>query len=196
MNPKTVSELAFEEFCLLNEIPFEKITEGRDRVPDYLVKINGVDIYIEIKQIDEDENFSSSLQLRIPGAHIRAKINQARDQVRSAAASGAPAILLVYNNLDRMQLFGTNHHDFLAAMYGELTVTASREPVRITGPFHGKNQSFRMDKNESFSAVGRLYKGNAGVAVYLYENMYAKVSLEYASLPIFIPYNRVEAQYE
>lgn len=118
MNPKTVSESAFEELCASNEIPFEKITEGNGRVPDYLVKINGVDISIEVKQVDEDKEFSSALQLRTPGTHIRAKINEVRGQVRPAAASGAPAILLVYNNLDHMQLFGTEQHDFMAAMYG------------------------------------------------------------------------------
>lgn len=196
MNPKTVSESAFEEFCSSNGVPFEKITEGNGRTPDYLVKINGLDIYIEVKQIDEDEKFSSALQLRSPGTHIRAKINQARDQVRPAAANGAPAILLVYNNLDHMQLFGTEQHDFMAAMYGDLTLIVSRETGQITGPFHGENKTFREGKNDSFSAVGRLYKGNTGVAVHLYENMYAKVALDYESLPTFISYNCFEAQDE
>ena len=74
-----------------------------------------------------------------------------------------------------MQRFGTEQQDFLAAMYGDLTLIASRETGRTTGPFHGKNQSFRDGKNDSFGAVGWLYKGNAGAAVHLYENMYAKV---------------------
>ena len=178
MSSKTASESAFEEFCASNAISFERITEGTDPTPDYLVRLNGVDVYVEVKQIDEDAKFSSALQVRTPGTHVRAKINQARNQVRPAAVSGAPAILLVYNNLDPMQLFGTEPHDFLAAMYGDLMLVASRETGRTTGPFHGRNQSLREGKNDSFSAVGRLYKGNAGVAVHLYENMYAKVRLD------------------
>lgn len=72
----------------------------------------------------------------------------------------------------------------------------SRETGQTTGPFHGKNKAFREGKNDSFSAVGRLSKGNTGVAVHLYENMHAKVALDYESLPSFIPYNRFEAKDE
>lgn len=194
MSPKTASESAFEEFCASNEIFFERISEGTDPTPDDFVRLNRIDIYVEVKQIDEDAKFTSALQLRTPGTHIRAKINQARNQVRSAAVIGAPAILLIYNNLDPMQFFGTEPHDFLAAMYGDLTLIVSHVTGRTTGPFHGKRQSFRDGKNDSFSALGRLYKGNAGVAVHLYENMYAKVPLDYESLPPFVQYNRVEAQ--
>ena len=196
MSSKTISESVFERFCTSNELEFERIVEGNDPTPDYLVTLNGLVVYVEVKQIDEDTDFSTTRQLRVPGTHIRAKINQARNQVRHAAASGAPGILLVYNNLDPLQRFGTEPHDFLAAMYGDLTLIASREAKRITGPFFGRNQSFREGKNDSFSAVGWLHSESNWVSVHLYENMYAKVSLDYASLPAFISYKRTQEQGE
>lgn len=192
MKSKTVSELAFEEFCAANEISAERIPEGSNPTPDYVLAIDGTNVYVEIKQIDEDVNFSSTRQTRSPGTHVRAKINEARNQVRQACKDGFSAILLVYNNLDPLQTFGTEQHDFLAAMYGELTMTVFRTAQSRPGIFHGQKRAFRKDKNNSFSAVGWLHTKQDGVAVCLYENMYAKVPLNYKTLPQALQYNRVQ----
>jgi len=191
---KTVSETLFEEFCSFNALPFERINEGAAPTPDYLVVLNGVDTYVEVKQIDEDEAFTPPRMSRTLGSHIRAKINEARDQVRSAASQGAPAIVLIYNNLDPLQLFGTEQQDFIAAMYGEPTVQISLETGKILDTFQGRNKSLRVGKNDSFSAVGRLRREAIAPRVHLYENMYAKVPLDYPSLPTCVSYNRVEIE--
>ena len=177
MSKKTSSESHFEEFCSSNRLAFERIPEGTEPAPDYRITLHGIDVYVEVKQIDEDAAFTSAYASRTPGSHIRAKINEARNQVRSAADRGAPTILLVYNNLDQLQLFGTEQHDFLAAMYGDLTVLVSRGTGKISDSFHGRNKSFREDKNNNFSAVGWLHRGQSGVAVHLYENIHASVVL-------------------
>ena len=192
MSSKTVSEFAFEKFCSSNGLTYQKIVEGSDPTPDYVLTINDMTIYVEVKQIDEDVNFSSARQTRSPGTHVRAKINEARNQVRNASENGFPTVLLVYNNLDPLQRFGTEQLDFLAAMYGELTMLVSVTPNSSSGVFHGRNRAFRENKNNSFSAVGRLYKDQDSVAVHLYENMYAKVPLNYGALPPAMQYNRVE----
>ncbi len=194
MTLKTVSEIAFESFCEANSLAFERIAEGPAPTPDYLLCASGTAIYVEVKQIDEDSNYSATLSTRSPGSHIRAKINQARDQIRSPAQQGFPAILLVYNNLDPLQMFGTEQHDFLAAMYGDLTVYVERGAKSPSGAFHGRNKSFREGKNNSFSAVGWLYHSQSGMAVHLYENAYARVPLDYDALPTAIQFNRVQAE--
>ena len=122
MTIKTVGEGMFEKFCISHYILWEKIQEGALPTPDYKVILNGISTYVEIKQIDDDENFRGEVGSRTVGAHVRAKINEARKQLKSIAREGPPAILLIYNNLDPMQLFGTDQHDFIAAMYGELTI--------------------------------------------------------------------------
>lgn len=192
MSNKTTSESLFEEFCSSNKLAFERIPEGVESAPDYRITLHGTEVYVEVKQIDEDAAFTSAYASRTPGSHIRAKINQARDQVRSATGRGAPTILLVYNNLDPVQAFGTEQHDFIAAMYGDLTVLVSRETGKISDSFHGRNKSFREGKNDTFSAVGWLHRERSGVAVHLYQNMHARVSLDYDTLPACISYNRVE----
>ena len=192
---KTTGEAAFEDFCQANGLAVEPIEEGVEPTPDYLVWVDGLRIYVEVKQIDEDENFSSTRQFRTPGTHVRAKINQARNQLRSASQQGFPTVLLVFNNLDPVQRFGTEQHDFLAAMYGELTVHISRTRGTNAALVHDRNQSFREGKNESFSAVGWLYKGRDAIAVHLYENIYSHVALDFAALPPCIEFNRVGIEY-
>lgn len=189
---KTASEALFEAFCLNHCLLFERIEEGVAPTPDYLVMLNGIATYVEIKQIDKDEAFMPPRMTRTLGNHLRAKIDQARNQVRPAAFQGAPAILLVYNNLDPLQLFGTEQQDFVAAMYGEPTVSVSVATGEIVDSFNGRNQSLRLGKNDSFSAIGHLRREPSGPTVRLYENLYAKVPLDYATLPACLPYNRVE----
>lgn len=195
MSRKTLSETLFEQFCNSNALPFARIQESAVPSPDYCVRLGALDTYFEIKQLDEDEEFSSARSSRTIGDHIRAKINEARDQVRVPANSGAPAVLLIYNNLDPLQRFGTEEHDFIAAMYGEPTVALSVESGQILDSFHGRNKSFREDKNHSFSAVGQLRTEPTGtIAVHLYENIYARVPLPYAAFPPCITFNRIELE--
>jgi hypothetical protein len=46
-------------------------------------------------------------------------------KVQYGAKQGIPSVLLVYNNLDPLHLFGTEDHDFIAAMYGEYTLSST-----------------------------------------------------------------------
>ncbi len=188
----TISEDLFEHFCAFHGLVCSRIEEGTSPTPDYLVGLGGVDAIVEVKQIDEDDNFSSVRGSRTIGDHVRAKINQARDQVRMAGARGTPAILLIYNNLDPLQEFGTGLQDFRAAMYGEPTVVLSVETGAIVNSFDGRNQSFRPGKNEAFSAIGHLKRTNGAPLVHLYENLFAKVPLSYQCLPPCITYTRIE----
>ena len=53
-----MSEVAFEEFCRVNDIAHHKIDEGHDPTPDYQMTLYGATVFVEVKQIDTDENFS------------------------------------------------------------------------------------------------------------------------------------------
>jgi hypothetical protein len=194
VHTKTVSEVACEEFCRANDITHHKIDESHDPTPDYQMTIHGATVFVEVKQIDTDENFSA-WQSRPLGTHIRAKINQARNQVRASCEAGYPTILLVYNNLDRMQLYGTERQDFLAAMYGDLTIFVSRTRGSTSGVFYDRNSSFREGKNDTFSAVGWLSRRPGGVFIHLYENAYAKVPINYDALPPCIQFERFVVEY-
>jgi hypothetical protein len=183
MTVKTKAEAIFEEFCASNRISCEKIPEGEQPTPDYKVVLNDQAVLVEIKQIDEDDNFSTVSSSRTVGSHIRKKIDQAREQARAASRTATPFILLVYNNLDELQMFGTEQQDFVDAMYGERTLELDIKANAITDSFQGRNRSLRDNKNTSFSAVGYLKKTQRGIEVQIYENIFAENHLDFSKIP-------------
>ena len=192
MTVKPKSESIFEEFCCANNIPCEKIPEGEQPTPDYKIVLNTETIFVEVKQIDKDDKFTTVSGSRTVSDHVRAKINEARRQLKVALNNRSPGILLIYNNLDPLQAFGTERHDFIAAMYGELTVVFNLKKNTITESYHGQNQSLRERKNNSFSAIGSIYQTKEGPTVVLYENVFAECGLNYSSLPDCIEHVRIE----
>lgn len=160
--------------------------------PDYRVVLNGQTIFVEVKQIDEDDDSTEVGGSRIVGDHVRAKINEARKQAKIASNQGAPAILLIYNDLDPLQMFGTEPHDFTTAMYGEITVVLNPKENRITDSYYGRNQSLREDKNTSFSGIGGIYQTERGPTVLIYENVFAEHRLNFLSLPDCIKATRID----
>ena len=199
MTIKTEAESLFEEFCHSNNIACEKVTEGSEPTPDYRAVLNGQNVVVEVKQVDEDDDFKSEggVSTRTIGSHVRNKIHDVRKrkQLKAAANLGIPAILLVYNNLDPMQEFGTGPHDFIAAMYGEPTVALDRDTNRITDSYHGRNRSLATGKNTSFSAIGGLYRTATGPVVRIYENVFCeKNKLDFSLLPDSIEVTRIEIE--
>lgn len=191
MTKKTKAESIFEEFCALNSIACEKIPEGEQPSPDYRVVFGDQDILVEIKQIDDDDDFSNVSSSRIVGSHIREKIKQARKQAKVALSLNTPFILLVYNNIDGLQMFGTEQHDFVDAMYGERTLIFDTTENAITDSFQGRNSSLRHDKNESFSAIGHLKETQKGTTVKVFENIYAENPLNFSKIPDCIEATRI-----
>ncbi|MFZ3122802.1 MAG: hypothetical protein WA104_05500 [Thermodesulfovibrionales bacterium] len=196
MIKKPEAETVFERFCNSNNIKWEKIKEGENAAPDYKVFFNGDIVYIEVKQIDKDDNFNAPRSSRTLGSHIREKIKEARRQVKAVSKQGAPAILLVYNNLDGLQRFGTSPQDFKTAMYGEMTLTFDKNENKFTDYFHGRNRSFSKDKSTYFSAVGFLYQTRESVGITLYENAHANAEnkLNFAIVPDCIEVVRIELE--
>jgi len=191
---KTKAEILFEDFCDSNRIVWEKIEEGKKPTPDYKVLFNGYIVCIEVKQLDKDDNFSAAGSSRTVGSHIREKIKEARKQVKAGSRECFPSILLVYNNLDGMQMFGTEEHDFITAMYGEMTLVLNKQEKKFTNSFYGRNRSFSEDKSTYFSAVGFLSKTREGIRVQIYENVFAKNRLDFSKIPNCIEVTRVELE--
>lgn len=191
---KTKSEILFEDFCDSNRIIWEKIEEGKNPTPDYKIILDGYKVCIEVKQIDKDDDFSTSGSSRTVGSHIRKKIKEARKQVKTGSNEGFPSILLVYNNLDGMQMFGTEQHDFITAMYGEMTLVLDKKNNKLIDSFYGRNRSFSNDKSTYFSAVGFLSKNREGVRVQIYENAFAENRLDFSKIPSCIEVIRIELE--
>ena len=198
----TASEQAFESFCSDNNFVPNRINEEASPRPDYWVEIKKNKLVFEIKELDADRNFvvvnepsspRCGIYSRTVGEHVRKRIHRARKQIQFAASQGLPSILLIYNNLDPLHLFGTEDHDFLTGMYGELTLQINKLTRQKAGePFYGKNQYVNKSKNTSFSAVGRLAPSSGKMTVTLFENVFAKVRIAYEQLPPCFDVRRIE----
>jgi hypothetical protein len=152
-------------------------------------------LLFEVKELAEDENFKTvprQVSSRTVGNHIRRRIDRASRQVQFGADQGIPSILLIYNNLDPMHLFGTEDTDFDAAMRGEHTVLIDTSTGKIKDSFHGLNRSLTADKNTSFSALGHLHPWSGKLTVTLFENVHAKVPVPYELLPPCFEAKRVQ----
>jgi hypothetical protein len=130
---------------------------------------------------------------RIVGKHVRGAIDAARKQVQTSAGRGNPSLLLIYNAIDSWQLFGTEEHDFLAAMYGEITLRFAIDKGTFASAFHGKNARLMRDKNRSFSSIGHLKKiASAATEITFYENIYARIQMPFAQMPTCFEIMRIE----
>lgn len=190
----TSGELAFEAFCEIHGIRFKRVEEGESPTPDYEAQLNDIVAYVEIKDIVADENFVTPVRTRTVGSHVRAKIGEAKVQLQAAAKTGVPTLLLIYNALDPLQIFGTEEHDFVHAMYGELTVSVSLTTNQVSESFFGRNKSFADNKNTSFSAVGCIRSIYGKMVVVIYENAFARNPLDFASMPDCIEVKRVQIE--
>ena len=168
---------------------FQKIEEDASHRPYYLVTVGNTQLIFEVKELTKDKNFGvvdnpSAPHLkrhsRIPGQHVRKRIQSSQKQLQYGAEQGIPSTLLIYNSLDPVfQMFGTEDTDFIAAMDGEYTMLLDKTTGTISEVFNGREQSFQECKNTSFSAVGRLSDCAGQLRVTLFENVFAKVQLPF-----------------
>ena len=182
---KNCSEALFERFLSDNNISFQPIAVGADATPDYSVEIAGMEVVFEVKEIRGAQPWTAtSKHTAIVGERIRQLINGSKRQIKIAARDGKPTVLLVFNHYDPFQLWGTEDFDFEQAMYGAYTLRIVRGKREIVDRFHGRGKSFQPQKNTSFSALGRLKRGqDAALTVTLFENLHATLPLDYGVLP-------------
>jgi len=143
MSEKTKSETAFERFLLINGIPFRPLSAVNQKTPDYEVIIGDNELIFEIKELAPDPGFQQEpVHSGTVGEQVRKRIKHASKQVQFASNNGKPTILLIFNNRDLLQLFGTENHDFEHAMYGELTSRSTRTPARSWTAFTARINLF------------------------------------------------------
>ena len=200
---KTVSETVFEAFLRANEIPFEAVATtinepGASR-PDYIVDLADQQVCCEIKELAPQPGSDAApgiIKVRgsIIGDRIRRLIKRAKDQVRYGAERGYPTLLVIYNNDDPLQLFGTGPDDFMSAMYGSYTIQIGLKSGKASPIYFGGQKSLTNEMNTSFSGLAHLSDRNGVADLEIYENCFAKIPLAYEALPDCITATRFEPQ--
>lgn len=203
---KTKAEQLFEDFLTGNSLGFEKIKEASTPRPDYYVLLGELKLVFELKELAEDDNFGMMKDPQHPhiksnsrtvGEHIRRRIERSKRQVRYGAEQSLPSVLLIYNSLDPVfQAFGTETHDFIAAMYGEYTIMLNPHTKTASEWFNGRNQMLQVEKNTSFSAIGHLCDSGGTTTVRLFQNVFAKVRVPFEALPACFDVQKIEVSFE
>jgi len=190
LTQKTVSELAFEQFCDSKQIAWEPIpTEDAtgSRTPDYFIFPSGVKIAAEIKEVTP--NASEREQLRqyketglstfggTVGDRARSLISTAAKQLRTKAKGRYPAIVVIYNS-DFMLRQHTEPHQIKAAMYGFDTIVLGLSPNMTQRPSlidrkSGPGRMMTDQHNTTVSAVAVL----DDMGLTLYHNLFAAIPL-------------------
>lgn len=175
---ETLSETLFEHFLEAHVLPFDRVpvVEGARR-PDYLVRMPN-SVLFEVKELTEADLFAQGpykFSRRTVGEHIRRKIQDSKAQIQYGKKLGMPSVLLIYNALDPLHLFGTEDHDFRAAIHGEWTLCLSKQTGIRVGSGYGSNSSFQAQKNTSFSALAHMAPCAGAMGVRLFANRYAKL---------------------
>ena len=176
------AEAIFFEFCIGNDLDVLVVPEGDAPSVDFEVNFSGYKIAFEIKTITEIDGWSESgVSGRVVGKKVGSKLRDASKQMQFLRKNKVPAVVLIYNSVDPMQLFGTEPHDFICSMYGNFQINVGSAGSRKTT--FGRSSMFSRTKNTSFSAIGSLSDCMGFTSVRLFENTHAAVPIEYSRLP-------------
>jgi len=189
-----ISEELLENWCsqkgweCIKIPPSPKETE---RTPDYSIKIDGMVVYAEVKEIvanEEEIKVLGQLEERgwgdaygvEPGKTVREKIKDSYGQLkRLAERDKTSAILVLYNNSGMAGLGRLSHYHVLTAMFGLQTVPIkvpcdSAIPLSVGSDFLGSKKSVTSNRNRYLSGILTLYEHDQnGLMAFFYHNPYA-----------------------
>jgi hypothetical protein len=189
MPTQSFSETLFEQFCSRHGIPCKPIPTGLVRTPDFAIRLSGVRVVCEVKQIDPNAEDLAELQAvgsaettgRVVPNRLRGKLKNVSGQLKVKCLSGHPTMLVVYDNTP-FKMYSV-HLDVVVAMFGahSVTVTAPKqggaEPI-VSEPFFGGTRGLTPRQNTSVSALAILDSGPLSqLKLRVYHNPYAAVIL-------------------
>jgi hypothetical protein len=187
----TKSELLFERLCTAKRILWQKIPEGKMKTPDYELKISPVNLLVEVKQLDENDEDriinAASLQdkdmpaAECPSDRVRQKIAEAYRQLKAHCRTGLGTGLVLYNNAGRLTFIDC--WTVIIAMFGNygfrIGMPISGGAIVTTGAGFMGHRKVTRNTCRALSFVAVLQDD---LSFEIYHNPFATVSLEPSSL--------------
>jgi hypothetical protein len=190
---KTISEQLFEEFCDDNGIEYERLEEGEEPSPDYLLTIPCTSVIVEVKEIERNkveqesdkelkERGYGNVLKNEPGDRVRTKIRKASSQIKKRTKGKLPGLLVLYDE-------GNAHrhldpYNIRVAMEGleqiniAVPVNPQERPYSM-GMTHGPKKKMTENANTSISAIAVMYKDeDSKTKIVIYHNKHAAVPLK------------------
>jgi len=183
----TIGEKIFIEFCNRNRIKFEKISEKEStKTPDFKIKLNKKNIFIEIKDINLNNEEKESIQKYKKngyavwgnskvGNRIRNKIANSSKQLKYSTQHNYSTVLVLYDNRPP-DVSILSSYEIKTAMYGFESKLI--EGNLVTKSFFGSKKQMTYESRTYISAIGII---NNFYEMRLYLNNYAKYPLNIAS---------------
>lgn len=182
----------FEELCANRGVGCERISVTRNaKSPDYRVFIRSMELIIEVKQLDpndEDERLSKIWGTpQSPGAfsvtmRVHDKLAEGYHQVRRLSEGKLPTMIVVYNNAGEWNLL--SEFTITTAMFGSYGFVLESQPdqtIEVRCQRHLGNRKVTKGTLRSLSAVGVLEHtetGSGALELYCYHNPFAKVPIK------------------
>lgn len=188
----TISEEYFERFCECRRISCEKLQVGKVKTPDYKINVNGINITVEIKQLEPNDEEKEVILKRTQGNVTVYKKNIFRphknitkgvDQLRSYSkhVRKQPAIVVLYEVADFGHL---DPYVIDVCLYGIESVHIMIPPPdiqaepRVLGLVRGGNRIATEEHNTTLSAVGVLRIVGKNETLTLYHNKFAAYPIQ------------------
>ena len=190
----TKSEINTIRFFESIGIDIQRISESADKTPDYCLSINDLTIYLEVKEIIEND-YEKSILKQIQrygesecydssptGKRFRSKIAEANRQLKKICTKGEPGIVLIQDNRTFFTKCLMPQEEIKQAMFGDRviwkTVPSHYNNYNsiATADIFSHNKTTTEFKNTTISAVGLLIEHceTKELTVHLHHNPFAK----------------------
>lgn len=200
----TEAEHLFERFCREAGVECRRIGEGPTKTPDYEVRVGGLLVAVEVKQLEPNADDTAKLEKlqkerRVSGwenmERPRQSILDATRQLRAHAKGVMPGVCVLYDTVGG--LFGYLDSDNIAqCLYGaeryhyvvpDYEANPQETGPELIGVSLGGRRIATPEHNTTLSAVAVLRSGGSAgqLSMAVFHNCYAAIPLppESFSLP-------------
>jgi hypothetical protein len=191
----TQSEANTIELFSLTSFELSKIQEEDEKTPDFVLKNEHQDIFIEVKEISEnpeelllskkvdEQGFSGIYDSPEVGKRFRSKIAEANRQLRKRCVDGQSGIVIIQDVRPFLSMSMMPQEEIKQAMFGErvtwVSVQKQTKKLNVEADLFSKNKTTTPNKNTTVSAVGLLMKHSETsiVTLHVFHNPHAKNKL-------------------
>ncbi|MXW38411.1 MAG: hypothetical protein F4Z65_09120 [Acidobacteria bacterium] len=165
-----LAEKLFEVFCEQEEIPCQRIPEGKRKTADYLIQLGEQEVAVEVKAVTESDEFRRAQEEqertgkpqvydKSEGA-VKNRIKDSYAQIKASSEGKRAGLLVLYGH--GHAYFDVDPHDAIRiAMRGidaveVLVPNDRRHSLQFGNKFQGSGKSVTPSTNRALSGVARL----------------------------------------
>ncbi len=178
---------------LFNDIKVNlfRVPEGAEQTPDFFVETDNQKIFIEVKEINENEEEKGLLseidkKERVSGydsceigKRFRSSIQTANKQLKKSCTSNEAGLVIIQDVRHFFTRSCMPQEEIKLAMFGDRVTWLSVNTGKIKADLFAKNKTTTDKKNTTTSAVGLMIKNiqDDSLTLHIYHNPYAKTPL-------------------